>query len=208
FSSRRRHTRSKRDWSSDVCSSDLGVLDEPWAAGEKVFPLARGEGVVDGGTNHLPYLEGRIQLVLQCEIGIDGVAEVCLPVPDQGDLGDEERLVSAHSRQNVVEERLYRVRVLDVRMNVDPLELGSLPDECHPAFGRGRVAVGEVEAVESSHVQRGPLFAGTVLTAKVDDALGDGLVEIVQALVTFLGETLDEGLIADCEDVDLVDDVR
>src|SRR5699024_12813579 len=27
FSSRRRHTRSKRDWSSDVCSSDLSVGD-------------------------------------------------------------------------------------------------------------------------------------------------------------------------------------
>src|SRR5699024_11291282 len=26
FSSRRRHTRSKRDWSSDVCSSDLTVF--------------------------------------------------------------------------------------------------------------------------------------------------------------------------------------
>src|SRR5699024_3399749 len=26
FSSRRRHTRSKRDWSSDVCSSDLALL--------------------------------------------------------------------------------------------------------------------------------------------------------------------------------------
>src|SRR5438067_10008826 len=25
FSSRRRHTRSKRDWSSDVCSSDLSI---------------------------------------------------------------------------------------------------------------------------------------------------------------------------------------
>src|SRR6266436_8009215 len=25
FSSRRRHTRCSRDWSSDVCSSDLGV---------------------------------------------------------------------------------------------------------------------------------------------------------------------------------------
>src|SRR5699024_12075280 len=25
FSSRRRHTRSKRDWSSDVCSSDLNT---------------------------------------------------------------------------------------------------------------------------------------------------------------------------------------
>src|SRR5699024_11557909 len=27
FSSRRRHTRSKRDWSSDVCSSDLAYVD-------------------------------------------------------------------------------------------------------------------------------------------------------------------------------------
>src|SRR5207249_8370171 len=33
FSSRRRHTRSKRDWSSDVCSSDLTTWDgtvETW----------------------------------------------------------------------------------------------------------------------------------------------------------------------------------
>src|SRR5699024_7040680 len=28
FSSRRRHTRSKRDWSSDVCSSDLVLVGE------------------------------------------------------------------------------------------------------------------------------------------------------------------------------------
>src|SRR6478672_12046929 len=27
FSSRRRHTRSDRDWSSDVCSSDLSAVD-------------------------------------------------------------------------------------------------------------------------------------------------------------------------------------
>src|SRR6185503_18702584 len=27
FSSRRRHTRCSRDWSSDVCSSDLGLRD-------------------------------------------------------------------------------------------------------------------------------------------------------------------------------------
>src|SRR5699024_11767625 len=27
FSSRRRHTRSKRDWSSDVCSSDLAIVN-------------------------------------------------------------------------------------------------------------------------------------------------------------------------------------
>src|SRR5699024_12213214 len=34
FSSRRRHTRSKRDWSSDVCSSDLQIVssgpDSEW----------------------------------------------------------------------------------------------------------------------------------------------------------------------------------
>src|SRR5206468_5023991 len=31
FSSRRRHTRSDRDWSSDVCSSDLGQVENlPW----------------------------------------------------------------------------------------------------------------------------------------------------------------------------------
>src|SRR5207249_9443055 len=32
FSSRRRHTRSKRDWSSDVCSSDL---EEAFRVGEE-----------------------------------------------------------------------------------------------------------------------------------------------------------------------------
>src|SRR5215217_4095887 len=30
FSSRRRHTRYWRDWSSDVCSSDLGCLYDIW----------------------------------------------------------------------------------------------------------------------------------------------------------------------------------
>src|SRR3712207_8190584 len=37
FSSRRRHTRYWRDWSSDVCSSDLGVLRE------HVFDLQAGD---------------------------------------------------------------------------------------------------------------------------------------------------------------------
>src|SRR5690349_22649570 len=31
FSSRRRHTRSLRDWSSDVCSSDLLLSPKDWA---------------------------------------------------------------------------------------------------------------------------------------------------------------------------------
>src|SRR5207249_7338098 len=38
---RRRHTRSKRDWSSDVCSSDLGLqCHELWNAGiSRIFLL-------------------------------------------------------------------------------------------------------------------------------------------------------------------------
>src|SRR5437868_1424483 len=32
FSSRRRHTRSKRDWSSDVCSSDYTFTATPWSS--------------------------------------------------------------------------------------------------------------------------------------------------------------------------------
>src|SRR6266536_1263939 len=36
FSCRRRHTRSTRDWSSDVCSSDLGIANEMQS--KTVFP--------------------------------------------------------------------------------------------------------------------------------------------------------------------------
>src|SRR5699024_11295513 len=43
FSSRRRHTRSKRDWSSDVCSSDL--MDQFM---KRAVQLAA-ENVRDGG---------------------------------------------------------------------------------------------------------------------------------------------------------------
>src|SRR5690349_23870831 len=42
FSSRRRHTRSLRDWSSDVCSSDL---HHPWT----VVPRESGAGAEGAG---------------------------------------------------------------------------------------------------------------------------------------------------------------
>src|SRR5204863_2406145 len=41
FSSRRRHTRSLRDWSSDVCSSDLG-LQRLAPGGEVLLGVAGG----------------------------------------------------------------------------------------------------------------------------------------------------------------------
>src|SRR5690606_40522262 len=45
FSSRRRHTRFSRDWSSDVCSSDLRILQENPSLRGTVFDLP---SVVEG----------------------------------------------------------------------------------------------------------------------------------------------------------------
>src|SRR5699024_2440422 len=45
FSSRRRHTRSKRDWSSDVCSSDLGRGEQPSGP---AMPLGEVGGPLNG----------------------------------------------------------------------------------------------------------------------------------------------------------------
>src|SRR5699024_11331121 len=44
FSSRRRHTRSKRDWSSDVCSSDL--VTQHQIIWELRFPRIIGAAIV------------------------------------------------------------------------------------------------------------------------------------------------------------------
>src|SRR5699024_12204651 len=41
FSSRRRHTRSKRDWSSDVCSSDLRENISQYTANPSCCPFIR-----------------------------------------------------------------------------------------------------------------------------------------------------------------------
>src|SRR3989449_5123564 len=47
FSSRRRHTRCSRDWSSDVCSSDLVRDDQPRAETAKQLALAIRDEVTD-----------------------------------------------------------------------------------------------------------------------------------------------------------------
>src|SRR5690606_40549640 len=43
FSSRRRHTRFSRDWSSDVCSSDLGTTGKLRTGGDGANMQAQGE---------------------------------------------------------------------------------------------------------------------------------------------------------------------
>src|SRR5256884_8877251 len=46
FSSRRRHTRCSRDWSSDVCSSDLGYHTEYSAMKFSMFYIAEYSNMV------------------------------------------------------------------------------------------------------------------------------------------------------------------
>src|SRR5256712_6235997 len=60
FSSRRRHTRSDRDWSSDVCSSDLGML---WSKG---ILTTRG-----GATSHASVVARG--LGLPCVVGAESI---------------------------------------------------------------------------------------------------------------------------------------
>src|SRR6266550_7137709 len=69
FSSRRRHTRCSRDWSSDVCSSDL------------VFFRARDAGALDGIPG-LVYARGER----------DGVAEELIDTGIQRLVGDLDEL--------------------------------------------------------------------------------------------------------------------
>src|SRR5438034_3895639 len=49
FSSRRRHTRSLCDWSSDVCSSDLLDRDHVAVAGRGHINVGLAQGVLEGG---------------------------------------------------------------------------------------------------------------------------------------------------------------
>src|SRR5699024_11293082 len=58
FSSRRRHTRSKRDWSSDVCSSDL----KKWLKHTVCFQLT-----MELLIKHLYQLERKVKLLFQKE---------------------------------------------------------------------------------------------------------------------------------------------
>src|SRR6266513_3589690 len=67
FSSRRRHTRSKRDWSSDVCSSDLAAV----AVAERVaYPVVVKAQVQVGGRGKI----GRASCRERVEISVVAVS--------------------------------------------------------------------------------------------------------------------------------------
>src|SRR5699024_12877675 len=76
FSSRRRHTRSKRDWSSDVCSSDLSYYQEEYGVSrgtiQNAFRYLKEAGAVELVSHgHMgTYIEKIDYVKLQdCKIG-------------------------------------------------------------------------------------------------------------------------------------------
>src|SRR2546422_1897551 len=67
FSSRRRHTRCSRDWSSDVCSSDLALIQVPGLEGVRGFLNNQEIGRTNGSGNLLvpslqPYYGNRLRI--------------------------------------------------------------------------------------------------------------------------------------------------
>src|SRR5699024_3343633 len=57
FSSRRRHTRSKRDWSSDVCSSDLDDLAN---ADDPTYPI---DSEAEINADHMKGMNGAVATI-------------------------------------------------------------------------------------------------------------------------------------------------
>src|SRR3712207_9166286 len=79
FSSRRRHTRYWRDWSSDVCSSDLHHSGSEPRAAPDLHPV----GAVPRCSQHRPYV---------VEVG-----DVCREEPGEAEVSDRKSVVEGKS---------------------------------------------------------------------------------------------------------------
>src|SRR5690606_39584393 len=66
FSSRRRHTRFSRDWSSDVCSSDLTA--EAQVYGARGPEPGRVEGRIEGDTIHVTVFHAGREVAFQARL--------------------------------------------------------------------------------------------------------------------------------------------
>src|SRR5690606_40481279 len=99
---RRRHTRFSRDWSSDVCSSDLDGKIDLLAYLHVLFPHRRSGEVIHIDAEALGRKLGEVDEVKSL---VDaGVVDENLadPFDESLDLRSEERRVGKESRENLV----------------------------------------------------------------------------------------------------------
>src|SRR5699024_11403428 len=103
-SSRRRHTRSKRDWSSDVCSSDLNfdnmtninkVLREKL---KQVAEIKAPEIAVEQRS-----FDGTIKWAMQ--VGDQQIESVYIPEADRATRSEERRVGTEWSTTNATKDR-------------------------------------------------------------------------------------------------------
>src|SRR2546430_12039113 len=84
FSSRRRHTRFDCDWSSDVCSSDLGRAREPGRSVLLALPMK----ILSAASDGLSRLDRRFQSVALRQI-LAGLTELTLERSEERRVGKE-----------------------------------------------------------------------------------------------------------------------
>src|SRR5690606_39814106 len=95
-SRRRRHTRLSREWSSDVCSSDLLLLPLRHTVMPKLLPLPFGVAVI------VPLLPLMLAFQLFCRLWpplrLMVTTQLLLPLTEKFTLRSEERRVGKESR--------------------------------------------------------------------------------------------------------------
>src|SRR2546422_7148170 len=120
FSSRRRHTRCSRDWSSDVCSSDLLAL----AVGVGAYPVVRRL------TRRLERLQAGVESLgageLSARVEVEGRDEVArLAESFNSSAARIEELVSAHKMLLANTSHELRTPLSRIRLRLEFLKGGA-----------------------------------------------------------------------------------
>src|SRR5690606_39603643 len=120
FSSRRRHTRFSRDWSSDVCSSDLVALEQPTQSRQALGRPDRLDDAAGDGTsagllqtgleNQAQRRLGLAPAIFRAQHGAPLIVEIDLVellILAQVGLGDVAELIAWQARHRLA-QRAYR----------------------------------------------------------------------------------------------------
>src|SRR5206468_8350302 len=140
FSSRRRHTRSDRDWSSDVCSSDLEtgryhIVDLRPGTYTVTFVLPGFATVTREGIE----LSGTFIATVNAELGVGGLQETVTvtgetPVVDTQSTKTQETLQGDVINSIPTERQYYSLTTLVPALNVQGNDVGGIQGPIFSVF--------------------------------------------------------------------------
>src|SRR5215204_5921144 len=170
FSSRRRHTRSLCDWSSDVCSSDLGAAERGFA-GTVQFAQCAGGAITSGEARRAPIRtvqSGPVAgtIATQAMAGVAGLSDV-MAVDMGGTTFDVSVIHDGRPLQrdvSIFERYAMALPMLDIesvgagggsiawvddqrRLNVGPKSAGARPGPACYGFGGTEPTVTDADVV-------------------------------------------------------------